>query len=171
MRMNTSCSIGNEASRLAALYALNILDTPPEERFDRIVRHAASTFDVPIAMISLVDQDRQWFKARVGVDVVQTDRCVSVCSHAIRSRGVFEVEDLRADQRFATNPLVIDSPYIRSYTGAPLLLPCGEAAGALCLIDFKPRRFDRLELLVLEALRNLTVEELMKTCEQAPAGP
>lgn len=159
-----SSNVANkEVARLSALYALQMLDTPAEERFDRIVRYAASTFDVPVALISLVDQNRQWFKAKVGIGVAETDRCVSVCDHAIRSRGIFEVEDLQADPRFAKNALVISSPYLRSYTGAPLLLPSGEAVGALCLIDFKPRLFGRLEHLVLEALRNLVVEELMKT--------
>lgn len=152
----------DEPSRLQALHALKLLDTLPEERFDRIVRYAAKQFDVPIALISLVDRDRQWFKAKVGLEICGSSRQASVCSHVIRAPGVFSVADLTQDERFAANPFVVNPPHIRSYIGAPLILSNGYAVGALCLIDLKPRKYTGFESVSLQTLAMLSVEEMEK---------
>ncbi|TFW19232.1 GAF domain-containing protein [Massilia arenosa] len=149
-----------DQDRLAALRALLILDTPPEERFDRIIGFAAHEFDVPIALLSLVDEQRQWFKARVGLDVCETPRDISFCGHAIAAPDIMVVEDAAQDERFADNPLVTGEPRIRFYAGAPLQLPNGHAVGTLCLIDRAPRRLDTTELAILASLRDLVLEEL-----------
>jgi GAF domain-containing protein len=150
----------NEAERLAALYALLILDTPPEQRFDKIVGFAASEFDVPIALISLIDRERQWFKASIGLDVCETGRDISFCGHAILARDIMVVPDALEDPRFADNPLVTGEPGILFYAGAPLVLPSGAALGTLCLIDRRPRTLDAMELGILATLRDLAVLEL-----------
>ncbi len=128
-----------EAGRLAALDCLNVLDTAPEPVFDGLTRLAADTFAAPIALISLVSSDRQWFKAAVGLDATETSREVSFCSHAIRRDEVMVVLDARQDPRFADNALVTGPPDIRFYAGAPLIDPAGHALGTLCVIDTKPR--------------------------------
>jgi GAF domain-containing protein len=128
----------DEAERLAALREYGILDTPPEAAFDRIAQLAADLFDVPIAAVSLIDTDRQWFKAMVGLDATQTPREQAFCAHTILSDEVMEVGDATLDFRFQENPLVTDDPSIRFYAGAPLRLRSGHRAGALCVIDRKP---------------------------------
>lgn len=158
----------NDAERLAALHALLILDTPPEERFDRIVGFAAAEFGVPIALISLVDRNRQWFKARHGLDVCETGRDISFCGHALGLDDLLVIEDTHADARFADNPLVTGAPYIRFYTGAPLRLAGGHAAGTLCLIDQVPRSFDATDHAILRTLRDLVVLELESGRGEAP---
>ncbi|SFF77620.1 GAF domain-containing protein [Duganella sp. CF458] len=151
----------NEAERLAALYALLLLDTPPEERFDKIVAFAAEEFEVPIALISLLDTDRQWFKAAIGLGATcETGRDISFCGHAIMRAEILVVEDALLDQRFADNPLVTGAPHIRFYAGAPLILSNGYALGTLCIIDTRPRRLDPIELAILSTLRSLVVQEL-----------
>lgn len=150
----------NERERLGALRALLLLDTPPEERFDRIVQFAAREFDVPIALISLVDENRQWFKSRVGLDACETSREVSFCGHALSMDAPLVIEDALLDERFADNPLVTGPPHIRFYAGAPLRLPSGLVVGTLCLIDQVPRRLDDIDLGILGSLRTLVVEEL-----------
>lgn len=119
----------DEAARLLALQRANLLDTPAEMRFDRITRLAASVFEVPICLISLVDSDRQWFKSKVGLDVCQTNRDISFCGHAILHDDIFIVSDATEDARFASNPLVIHEPHIRFYAGAPLKEPSGQTIG------------------------------------------
>lgn len=156
----------NESARLAALYELLILDTPPEERFDRIAAFAAQEFDVPIATITLVDAERQWFKAKVGTEVCETGRDISFCAHAILHEPIMVVPDALDDPRFADNPLVTGSPYIRFYAGAPLTMPSGVRLGTMCLIDRRPRTLDALELGILGTLRDLAVMELVRA-EQA----
>jgi len=151
----------DDDARLQALRELLILDTPPEERFDRLVEFAAAEFDVPIALISLVDRERQWFKARVGLDACETSREISFCGHAIVQRDLFEVVDAALDPRFADNPLVIGGPLIRFYIGAPLVLPGGAAIGTLCVIDTQPREFDAMDRAILGTLRDLAVAELI----------
>lgn len=116
--MMTAPIPANEAERIQALRELLILDTPPEERFDRIVEFAAEEFGVPIALISLVDDDRQWFKARFGLAVCETDRRSSFCGHAIHVSEVMVVSDATQDSRFADNPMVLGPPHIRFYAGA-----------------------------------------------------
>ncbi|PZO16562.1 MAG: histidine kinase [Burkholderiales bacterium] len=153
---------GNEVERLRALRSLLLLDTPPEERFDRIAAFAASEFNVPIAVVSLVDEDRQWFKARVGLTVCETSRDVSFCGHAIMAPATMVVPDARRDPRFADNPLVTGEPHICFYAGAPLSLPNGELVGTLCIMDTQPRQMDRTDLAILGALRALVTEELQR---------
>jgi GAF domain-containing protein len=155
----------NEAQRLDALRQLLVLDTPPEERFDRITRFAASEFDMPVALVSLIDANRQWFKARVGLEASETTRDISFCGHAIESSAVMVVEDAREDPRFADNPLVTGDPFIRFYAGAPLVLPGGLSVGTLCVIDTEPRSFSRIDQSILSALRDVVVEELMRQSE------
>jgi len=151
----------NEDERLQALRDLLILDTPPEQRFDRIVEFAAAEFNVPVAMLTLVDSRRQWFKARFGLPICETARDISFCGHAIHSAAILVVPDARVDERFVDNPLVTDDPYIRFYAGAPLLLPSGHAVGTLCLIDRRVRKLDAVELSILSTLRDLVVEEIL----------
>jgi PAS domain S-box-containing protein len=128
-----------ELARLASLRALGVLDSPPEAVFDDITRLAARLVDVPIALISLVDAERQWFKSKVGLDVCQTSRDLAFCDHAIRGRELFIVPDASKDSRFSNNPLVTGEPLIRFYAGAPLITQSGHAIGTLCVIDRRPR--------------------------------
>lgn len=130
----------SEPTRLAALSALDVLDTPAEPRFDRLTRLAALTFGVPIALISLVDKDRQWFKSRCGLDVEETPRSVAFCSHAVRLGDMLVVEDATQDARFRDNPLVTGEPHVRFYAGQPVFSE-GQAVGTLCIIDRQPRAF------------------------------
>lgn len=152
----------NDRARLEALRALLVLDTPPEQRFDKIVQFAASEFGVPIALLSLVDENRQWFKARVGLDVCETARDISFCGHAIAQDDIFVIPDARADARFADNPIVTGPPNVIFYAGAPLAAPSGHNVGTLCLIDHQPRTLDATELAILTTLRDLLQEELTK---------
>lgn len=150
----------NEAERLAALRRLLLLDTPPEERFDRIVEFAAGEFNVPIVLISLVDSDRLWLKAKIGLDACEAPRSTSFCAHAIHSQESMIVPDATLDPRFSDNPLVTGEPGIRFYAGAPLALEDGHRLGTLCLIDTEPRTLDALDLAILGTLRDLAVSEL-----------
>lgn len=156
----------DDERRLNALRKLLILDTPPEERFDRIVDFAATEFDMPIVLVSLVDRDRQWFKARVGLSACETGREISFCGHAIMYPGILVVEDACRDERFSDNPLVTGAPGIRFYAGAPLILATGESVGTLCLIDTVPRQFDAVDRSILSTLRQLVVEELQSIAEK-----
>lgn len=157
----------DDGDRLRALRALLILDTPAEARFDRIVGFAAAEFHAPMALISLVDQNRQWFKARVGIDACELDRRTSFCGHAILGPDTMVIEDALKDPRFADNPLVLQAPHIRAYVGAPLVLPSGAIVGTLCILDTVPRRFDAMDMAILSSLRDLATEELVQ--QKAPA--
>lgn len=150
----------NEAERLAALYRLLILDTPPEERYDRIVRFAADEFDVPIALITLLDRERLWFKANVGAAICETERGISFCGHTILQDTPFLVPDTLDDARFVDNPFVTGDTAVRFYAGMPLVLAGGERVGALCLLDRRPRSLDAMEVGILSTLRDLVVMEL-----------
>ncbi|MBF5041560.1 PAS domain S-box protein [Aggregicoccus sp. 17bor-14] len=130
----------DEPKRLRALHALGLLDTPPEERFERIVRMTREVLDVPIALVSLVDAERQWFKARCGLEATETPRRISFCAHAILSSELFLVPDTLADVRFRDNPLVTGAPHARFYAGQPLHAPDGSRVGTLCVLDTQPRR-------------------------------
>ncbi len=152
----------NEASRIATLHSLGILDTPREDRFDRYTRITARAFDVPIALISLVDRERQWFKSAEGLDTNETPRDISFCSHAILGNGVFEVQDALHDPRFRRNPLVLDSPQIRFYAGAPLESADRHKLGTLCIIDRVPRRLSSDEKIMLENLADMVAGEMMR---------
>ena len=157
----------NESARLAALQALLVMDTPPDQRFDQIVRFAASEYDVPIALITLLDAERQWFKASIGMGTTcQTSRDISFCGHAILRGEILVVPDAKQDPRFHDNPLVDGAPHIRFYAGAPLILSSGYALGSLCIIDTKPRDPVTLDLAMLSMLRYLVMREL----EPALAG-
>jgi GAF domain-containing protein len=150
----------NEADRLAALRALDLLDSPPDDRFDRVTRIAASLFDVPIVLVSLVDAERQWFKSCIGVDVAETSRDVSFCAHAIHAPKPLIVNDTLKDERFRGNPLVQGDTRIRFYAGAPIFSPDGFAIGTLCLIDRRPRDFSEQEAALLTDLAALVDAEL-----------
>lgn len=130
----------NEIERLHQLYELDILGTPPDPQMDELAKIAAAFFKTPIALVSLVDDERQWFKAQIGLEAKETPRDVSFCAHAILSAEVLVVRDALADERFADSPLVIGPPFIRFYAGAPLKMPSGEKIGTLCIIDHKPRQ-------------------------------
>src|SRR5262245_40495961 len=150
----------DEARRLAALHGLGILDTPPEQRFDRITRLAQRLFDVPIVLVSLVDTNRQWFKSCQGLPVRETSRDVSFCGHAIVRPGALIVPDALTDVRFADNPLVTGDPLIRFYAGRPLSVADGSQIGTLCLIDRQPRQFSDEQLHVLDDLAALVEDQL-----------
>jgi diguanylate cyclase (GGDEF)-like protein len=150
----------NEPQRLAALHNLGILDTPPDERFDRLTRLARRLFGVPIALVSLVDAERQWFKSTAGLDACETSRDVSFCSHAILQEDFLLVPDALQDLRFADNPLVTGAPYIRFYAGCPLSLTDGLQVGTLCLLDTQARALDGDEAEMLRDLAGLAEQEL-----------
>ncbi|NIV76045.1 MAG: GAF domain-containing protein, partial [Gammaproteobacteria bacterium] len=132
----------NEAERIRSLRRCSILDTEPEERFDRYTRIAAGLFNVPIALVSLIDTERQWFKSRHGLEATETHRDMAFCAHAILGDDVLHVPDALQDARFADNPLVTRDPRIRFYAGIPLTLADGSRAGTLCLLDHRPRCLD-----------------------------
>ena len=150
----------DEQARLDSLRALQILDTAPEERFDRITRLATLAFDVPIALVSLVDHDRQWFKSCQGLDVRQTGRDISFCGHAILADEPLIIEDALTDDRFADNPLVTGGPKIRFYAGTPLGDDAGHKLGTLCLIDRVPRVLDARGRALLRELGAMVETEL-----------
>ncbi|WP_372964244.1 GAF domain-containing protein [Marinobacter sp.] len=149
----------NEAQRLSALEASQLLDTPPEDRFDRITRLAARLFDVPICLISLVDKDRQWFKSRYGLGVRETARDISFCGHAILGAEPFVVENALDNEDFADNPLVTGEPNIRFYAGAPLADRHGNRLGTLCLMDKTSRDFSSDDLQSLRDLADIVERE------------
>jgi len=155
-----NCSLDKEDGRLAALYALQVMDTPPEKEFDDLVWLASRLCDTPIALVSLVDANRQWFKASLGLEAQETPRSVSFCAHALDHEGVFVVPDAAADPRFSDNPLVTGEPYIRFYAGAPLSSPEGYRYGTLCIIDTRPRNLDALQSEALQRLARRAVESL-----------
>ncbi|GAA3956563.1 PAS domain S-box protein [Allohahella marinimesophila] len=152
----------NEPERLDALRSLNILDSPPEKEFDTLVQLAKTICDVPIALVSLIDQDRQWFKARCGIDATETERAISFCGHAILQKEIFEVQDARLDERFAENPLVTGAPFIQFYAGVPLVSEHGHCYGTLCIIDAKTRTLEESKRSQLIQLGDLAVH-LMNT--------
>lgn len=149
-----------EERRLRALARTALLDTATEELFDRYVRIAAVLADAPVSLISLVDRDRQWFKAGKGVDMRETPRSWAFCDHAIRERGVFEVEDARADPRFADNPLVLGEAAVRFYAGAPLRVDQGQAIGTLCVIGSEPKRLTKRQRSALADLAMVLTREI-----------
>ena len=150
----------NEVDRLIELRRYDILDTHPEPAFDLLADIGAYVFDTPICLVSLVDKNRQWFKAKKGVAAVETDRKIAFCSHAILGDDVLVVPDATCDPRFAGNPLVVGAPYIRFYAGAPLRTPNGLNVGTLCIMDRKPRNLSNEQTKVLRGLSRLAVDEL-----------
>lgn len=150
----------DEDLRLQALRRLDILDSEPEEAFDRISRLAARAFGVPIVLVSLVDEDRQWFKSHHGLAACETPRSMSFCAHAVLSKRMLVVEDTFDDERFLDNPLVLGAPYIRFYAGAPLRLADGQVIGTLCLIDTRARSFESDDAQALAEYAQLIEREI-----------
>ncbi|TCS36411.1 sensor domain-containing diguanylate cyclase [Reinekea marinisedimentorum] len=150
----------NEAERLHALRTLQILDTSHEERFDRVTRMAKRMFGVEISLVSLVDEDRQWFKSAQGLDATETPRDISFCGHAINKDGLFIIPNAIDDERFCDNPLVTDAPNIRFYAGYPLKLRQGINLGTLCLIDSKPKYLDEEDKQLLNDLGAMIEQEI-----------
>lgn len=157
----------DEEQRLAAVYELGLLDTEAEERFDRHARIAAAALDAPIALVSLIDRDRQWFKSHQGFDFSETPRDLGFCSHAILDDGPFVVNDALKDDRFAENPVVVGEPHVRFYAGIPLRTADGAKVGALCIVDSRPRNLSAAQLRMLQDIARSVEEEL----EQQPAKP
>jgi GAF domain-containing protein len=151
---------GNEAERLDALRSYGILDTDPEEEFDAITRMAARICGTPIALISLVDAARQWFKSKVGVDVTETPREAAFCAYTILQQDPLVVPDARCDPRFSENPLVTSAPHMRFYCGMPLSSEKGLGLGSLCVIDTEPRQLTTEQMEGLEVLGQAVVTKL-----------
>ena len=150
----------DEPELVEALQRYEILDTPSEQAFDDLTLLAAHICATPIAMVSLVDSNRQWFKSRVGIELTQTPRDVAFCAHAIAGNETMIVPDALADDRFARNPLVLDDPQIRFYAGSPLCISEGQAMGTLCVIDRVPRNLTRGQQDALEALSRRVIAQM-----------
>jgi GAF domain-containing protein len=150
----------NEKKRLKVLWQYEVLDTVPEEVFDDLTDLAAKICEAPIALISLVDEDRQWFKAKIGTTVSETARDFSFCAYAITHSDIFIISDATRDPRFAFNPLVTSEPKIRFYAGAPLITPDGHALGTLCVIDKVPRQLRPEQKQALRILAHHVVSQL-----------
>ena len=150
----------DEDRRLAALRQLALLDSEPEERFDRLARLAAGLLQAPVSLVTLVDHDRQWFKSRVGTLIEETSRDASFCAHAILGDEAMIVPDALEDERFADNPIVAGPPHVRFYAGCPLTLPDGHALGTLCVLDTRPRQLSAEQRALLRDLADLVEEEL-----------
>jgi two-component system, sensor histidine kinase len=162
----------NEPCRIAALESYGVLDTPPETAFDDLTALASLVSGQPVALVSLVDEHRQWFKSRHGFSAVETPRDVAFCSAAIRGREPLIVSDARIDARFASNPLVTGPPHIRSYCGVPLVTPQGQALGTLCVIGYQPAMLTRTQVSALEQLARqvMTQLELRRTSAELLAA-
>ena len=150
----------DEAGRLAALRRYRILDTDPERAFDDLTMLASHICGTPIALISLIDADRQWFKSRVGISIAETSRSVSFCTHVIQQRDLCVVPDARNNATFRNNPFVTAENGIRFYAGAPLVTPQGHALGTLCVLDKVPRTLTPEQIEALEALRRQAEAQL-----------
>lgn len=161
----------NEVQRIKILWQYDVLDTMPEAVFDDFTSLAALICDAPISLISLVDEDRQWFKSKYGVSLSETTRDVSMCAHAILQTDLLIVPDATKDKRFRDNPLVVAAPKIRFYAGAPLLSPEGCALGTLCVIDQKPRQLTCVQQEALKVLSRLIMTQLNFRRQMREAGP
>ena len=150
----------DEAQRLASLRQYDILDTPPEAAFDDLTLLAAHICQTPIALLVLIDQDRQWFKAKVGVRLTETPREFAFCAHTIMRRTLFIIPDATRDKRFTANPMVASGPQYRFYAGAPLVTPDNRALGTLCVIDRVRRTLTAAQKKDLRALSRLVMTEL-----------
>ena len=149
----------DEQARLETLRALNVLDSPSEDRFDRLTRMAMRMFGVPMALVSLVDENRQWFKSCIGLGVSETGRDISFCGHAILGNEIFVIPDATKDERFADNPLVLKEPNVRFYAGCPLNVK-GRKIGTLCILDREPRNFSKEDSELLKDLAGMVEVEL-----------
>ena len=159
----------DENARMEVLRALNILDTPPEERFDRLTRLARRVFNVPISTVTMVDSNRQWFKSCGGVDVRETPREISFCAHAILYDDLLIVENAVKDERFKDNPFVTEHPKIRFYAGCPLVVN-GYRIGTICVIDMKARAFTDEDGQLLRDLAGLAEQEIRLTESVSATG-
>jgi GAF domain-containing protein len=162
----------NETKRLKVLWQYDVLDTVPEEIFDDLTELAARICEAPIALISLVDENRQWFKSKVGISLKETSRDVSFCAHALTQPDLFIVPDATKDARFAGNPVVVAEPKIRFYAGAPLITPDGYALGTLCVIDQVPRQLrpDQQQALRILARHVMSQLELRRRSRELAAA-
>jgi diguanylate cyclase (GGDEF)-like protein len=151
----------DESERLSALESIHLLDTEPEERFDRLTRIAKRLFNVPIALVSLIDANRQWFKSCQGLAIRETSREISFCGHTILQDGLFIIHDTLLDERFRDNPLVVGEPKIRFYAGMPLTVLNGRKLGTLCLIDHQPRQMSPEDQDLLRDLSRMAERELV----------
>ncbi len=150
----------DDDARLAALRRLDVLDSAVEEPFEKIVTLVRTVLGVPMATVTLVDRDRQWFKARRGIDVAETPRSISLCTHTIQQREALIIEDTHGDPRFADNPLVTGTPHIRAYAGIPLRTPDGYNVGSLCAMDTKARAFTPADIAILTNCAHIVSDEL-----------
>lgn len=158
----------DERRRLEALRALNLLDTPPEERFDRLTRLAQRTFSVPVVLISLVDEKRLWFKSRVGIEATELPREDCLCTEAVKGDGLTLIPDASKDPRYAGSRLVTGGLKIRFYAGQPLVGPDGSILGALCLIDTAPRELDLEQRRALRDLAGMVEKQLAADPQELP---
>ncbi|MDT8311998.1 MAG: diguanylate cyclase, partial [Methylophaga sp.] len=149
-----------ESQRVQKLHSLNILDTPAEQRFDRITRLAKRLFNVPISLVTLIDEDRQWFKSKVGIDISETPREVAFCNQTIKGDQTLVTLDASKDPLFQDNPFVTGQPYIRFYAGYPIKAASGEKLGSLCVVDNKPRLFTENDYQLLRELGLMVEEEI-----------
>lgn len=151
----------NEKERLTAVLELKILDTKPEERFDRITKMTAKRFNVPITAISIIDSNREWYKSRQGLSIKESPRSTSFCGHIVSHNYIFVIEDTLLDDRFMDNPQVINSPFIRFYAGVALSnKKNGLTVGTLCIKDIKPRKLSKQDIIDLKELALLAEDEL-----------
>jgi GAF domain-containing protein len=158
--MTAASTATNETARLAALNRYAILDSEPEQSFDDLVILAAHICNTPMAMLSLVDENRQWFKSKFGVQVRETSRDTSICAHAIQQKDLFVVPDTLKDERFRDNSLVTGEPHIRFYAGTPLVNEDGYALGTLCVVDREPRELDPAQKEAISALGRLAMRQM-----------
>lgn len=142
----------DELKRILSVYALELLDTPPEERFDQLTRVATKIFHVPISTLTVIDANREWFKSCQGLSKIEGDRTTSFCAHALVENRMLVVQDTTQDERFADNPLVTGEPHIRFYAGVPVKGPDGARVGVFCIKDTKPREFSKDDREILEGL-------------------
>jgi anti-sigma regulatory factor (Ser/Thr protein kinase) len=152
--------MGSETARLAALRQYRILDTEPEQAFDDLTLLASQICGTPIALITLLDEKRQWFKSRLGMSATETARSIAFCAHTIQQNDLFVVPDTLADERFRENPLVLGEPWVRFYAGSPLITRDGHALGSLCVLDRVPRTLTPGQQAALHALRHQAVAQL-----------
>ena len=162
----------DEKERLDALKSYQILDTLPEIDFDDFTKLASYTCGTPIALVSLVDESRQWFKSRFGLEATETPRDVAFCSHTILQDDVFVIPDSHKDERFHDNPLAVGAPHVRFYAGAPLITPSGHKIGTLCVIDHNPREITEEQKEILQAIGRQVINQMelrlsVKDAEQA----
>lgn len=156
----------DEAARLLVLDASGLVDTPGEPAFDRLTWLASQVTEAPMALISLLTAERQWFKSRIGMEANDTPRAWAFCSHVILQQGLFMVEDTLSDPRFRDNPLVTGAPHIRFYAGFPLLGADNQPMGTLCVLDTEPRKLREREVRALRELTDLASEEIRRRAEQ-----